>query len=34
MIVSGLSLGYVDEGAKVNGFIPQRLPLEDVVTWM
>lgn len=34
MIVSGLSLGYVDEDAKVNGFVPERRPIDDVVTWM
>lgn len=32
-IISGMSVGYVDESAKVNQFIPKRLDLNDVVSW-
>ncbi|MEE2812977.1 MAG: nitroreductase [Verrucomicrobiota bacterium] len=32
-IVSGLSLGYADPHAKVNTFVPERLPLKDFVSW-
>lgn len=32
-IVSGLSLGYSDPHAKVNTFVPERLPLKDFVSW-
>ncbi len=32
-IVSGLSLGYADPDAKVNTFIPERIPLKDFVSW-
>ncbi len=33
IIASGMSIGYVDETAKINGFIPERLPLEAVISW-
>ena len=32
-IVSGLSLGWPDSAAKVNKFVPDRLPLKDFVSW-
>lgn len=33
ILVSGLSIGYVDEAAIVNTFVPPRLRLEDFVEW-
>lgn len=33
LIVCGLSVGYVDQEAKVNSFIPERLPLEAFTDW-
>lgn len=32
-IVSGLSVGYPDPEAIVNSYVPERLPLEEFVTW-
>ena len=32
-VVSGLSLGWPDPAAKVNTFVPERLPLKDFVSW-
>jgi len=32
-IVSGMSLGWPDPAAKVNTFVPERLPLKDFVSW-
>ena len=32
-IVCGMSVGYPDESAPVNSFIPNRLPLDQYVTW-
>lgn len=33
LIVNGLSVGYADERALVNTFVPQRLDLEHYVAW-
>lgn len=34
ILVCGLSVGYVDEEAKVNTFVPERLPLGEYVQWI
>jgi nitroreductase len=34
MIVCGMSLGYPDPSEKVNGFSPDRLKVEEFVTWV
>ncbi|HOW27666.1 MAG TPA: nitroreductase [Elusimicrobiota bacterium] len=34
LIVCGLSVGYADEKAPVNAFVPDRLPLSSVVQWV
>jgi nitroreductase len=33
LIVCGLSIGYVDESAPINGFHPERARVEDYTTW-
>jgi nitroreductase len=33
LIVCGLSVGYVDESAPINGFYPERAGLGEYVTW-
>lgn len=33
MIVSGLAVGFADPQARVNSYIPPRLPLEQYVRW-
>jgi nitroreductase len=33
LIVCGMSIGYVDESAPVNGFVPGRAPLGDYTQW-
>lgn len=33
-IISGMSVGYPDESAKVNTYVPERLPLENYVSWV
>ncbi|MEM7349969.1 MAG: nitroreductase family protein [Acidobacteriota bacterium] len=32
-IVCGLAIGYVDDAAPVNGFVPERASLEEFVDW-
>lgn len=34
IIVCGLAVGRVEENAIVNTFVPTRLPIDDVVTWL
>ena len=34
MIVCGMSLGYPDPSEKVNGFTPERIGVEEFVTWV
>jgi nitroreductase len=34
MIVCGMSLGYPDPSEKVNGFSPERLKVDEFVTWV
>ena len=33
LIVCGMSIGYPDEAAPVNGFVPERAPLDDYTQW-
>jgi nitroreductase len=33
-IVCGMALGYPDPDAEVNGFTPERIGLEEFVTWV
>lgn len=33
VMVAGLAVGYPDPEATVNGYVPERLPLEDYVSW-
>lgn len=33
LIVCSLAVGYADEIAPVNRFVPERAPLEDYVQW-
>ena len=34
MLVCGMSLGYPDPSEKVNGFTPERIGVEEFVTWV
>lgn len=34
LIVCGLSVGWVDESAPVNGFVPERAPLSEYTLWL
>lgn len=34
LLVCGMSLGYADPQARVNGFITPRLPVESFTTWL
>jgi hypothetical protein len=34
MIVCGMSLGYPDPSEQVNGFAPERIGVEEFVTWV
>ena len=33
IIVCGMAVGYADESAPVNSFIPNRIPIEDYTKW-
>lgn len=33
LIVCGMAVGYMDEGAPVNGYVPERAPLADYTQW-
>jgi hypothetical protein len=34
MVVCAMSLGYPDPDEKVNGFAPERIGVEEFVTWV
>jgi len=34
ILVSGMSVGYIDETEKVNTFIPRRLPVNEYIHWV
>jgi hypothetical protein len=34
LIVCGLAVGWVDEAAAINRFVPERAPLAEYVQWM